>query len=126
VPTINNAAPMTIFNGIKDDSTVAVTQTPITVPDHCPLFFIYAQKGRNGAILTGGASLTQEYGTASLDDTQQYYNHQTALLDLVNAAGNACYVCRMMHLRRQRFVSRLICCRLLCRSTNVIRMARLR
>jgi hypothetical protein len=96
VPTINNAAPMTIFNGIKDDSTDAVTQTPITVPDHCPLFFIYAQKGRNGAILTGGASLTQEYGTASLDDTQQYYNHQTALLDLVNAAGNACYVCRIV------------------------------
>ena len=94
--TINNAAPMTIFNGIKDDSTVAVTQTPITVPDHCPLFFTYAQMGRPGAILTGGASLAQEYGTATLDDTQPYYGHQTALLDRMNAAGNACYVYRIV------------------------------
>lgn len=94
--TINNAAPMTIFDGIKDDSTTQVTLSPITVPDHCPLFFIYAQKGRMGAILTGGASLAAEYGTATLDDTQAYYNHQTALLDRTNAAANACYVSRIV------------------------------
>lgn len=94
--TITTAAPMTIFNGIKDDSTVQVPLTPITVPDHCPLFFTYAQKGRPGAILTGGAALTAEYGAATLDSTQPYYGHQTALLDRVNAEGNACYVCRIV------------------------------
>jgi hypothetical protein len=96
VTTINNAAPMTIFDGAKDDSTEQVPLTPITVPDHCPLFFIYAPKGRPGAILTGGASLAAEYGTAATDDTQPYFNHQTALLQRVNAAANACYVNRII------------------------------
>lgn len=94
--TIVNAAPMTLFDGIKDDSTVAVSTSPIPVPDHCPLFFIYAPKGRTGAILTSGASLTNEYGSAATDDTQQYYNHQTALLARINAAANACYVSRIV------------------------------
>jgi hypothetical protein len=96
VTTIVNAAPMTIFNGFKDDSTVQLPLDPITVPDHCPLFFTYAQKGRSGAILTGGNSLTAEYGAATTDSTQPYFNHQTALLTRINAAANACFVSRIV------------------------------
>lgn len=96
VQPIVNAAPMTIFLGIQDDSTRALVPVPEAIPTHLPKVYTYAQTGPSDPQLVVGDSLTQTYGTASFDDQQPYYTHQSTIIEAVNAQGNQMMVQRLI------------------------------
>lgn len=88
--TIVNAAPMTLFRGINDQSTRALVAEPEQIPTHLPLSFIYAKRGDPSAPqLVVGNSRTIMFHADSFDEQGKYTNHSTILNNLVNAQGNA-------------------------------------
>ncbi len=93
---IINAAPMTIQHGTQDLSKVQLPRVPVDVPQHCPKFFIWAQKGPVTPQLVSGVELTNMYGTTSFDPTGPYFNHSTLFVNGVNAKGNACMIERLI------------------------------
>ena len=84
-----NAAPMVLFRGIQDNSTVALPIEPAVLPTHLPKGYIFAQKGPTDPQLGIGSTRTQTYGAESFNELGIYHNHQTALLNICNANGNA-------------------------------------
>lgn len=86
---IINAAPMVIERGTQDLSTRQLPREPEAIPQHCPLYFIYAQKGPLDRQLVVGAERTNMYGEATWDLRSKYANHQTVFANLTNAEGNS-------------------------------------
>jgi hypothetical protein len=92
---IVNGAPMTIMLGTQDLSTQQVTPTPLQIPQHLPLVFVYAQQGPTTTELVSGVDLTNMYGELTWDLRQPWANHATVLANTVNAQGNAMRIQRM-------------------------------
>lgn len=86
---IINAAPMVIERGTQDLSTRQLPREPEAIPQHCPLYFIYAQKGPTDRQLVVGAERTNMYGEETWDIRSKYANHQTVFANLTNAEGNS-------------------------------------
>jgi hypothetical protein len=88
---IINAAPMTNFLGVQDNSTRALVPTPESLPTHLAKVYGYAQTGPgpNQPQLVVGDSATQMFGADTFDPLKPYYNHQTALItNALNPAAN--------------------------------------
>lgn len=94
---ILNAAPMVIDLGTRDLSTRVVPASPLTIPQHLPKLYIFAEKGPMGPsyIDFDSASLTQVYGDDTFDVNKKYFTHQTPFLMAAAAAGNNCVVHRL-------------------------------
>lgn len=94
---ILNAAPMVIDLGTRDLSTRVVPASPLTIPQHLPKLYIFAEKGPIGPsyIDFDSASLTQVYGDDTFDVNKKYFTHQTPFLQAAAAAGNNCVVHRL-------------------------------
>lgn len=95
---IFNAAPMTIFNGIKDSS---FRQAPIARairPQHMPLFYIKAASGPVGRTIfdPNQGSITRLFGDRTFDVADKYFNHQTAFLQGAIGEGNKVVVERVV------------------------------
>ena len=86
--TIKNAAPRAILNGIKDESGRAPVYQPEARPSHMPHVFLFAQRGTLEPQVVVGDSLVSTYGMESFDYRSKFANHQTVLINTVNAEGN--------------------------------------
>lgn len=86
---IINAAPMVIDYGTWDRSTKQLPRVPEAIAQHCPKFYIFAQKGKgNTPTLAVGAERDRFFGIESFNPLSNYFNHQTVFANLVNAEGN--------------------------------------
>lgn len=93
---IINAAPMTLSQGTQDLSTVQLPRVPVDVPQHCPKFYLYTQKGTIIPQLVSGVELANMYGAISFDERSKYCNHATIFANRVNVKGNAIMVQRVI------------------------------
>ena len=93
---IKNASPQVIHLGADDKSTRVVTPSPEPIPQHCPMFYIFAKKGPTSRELLSGGKLTVTYGSETFDLNDKYYNHQTRFLAGVTSKGNSCMVQRLV------------------------------
>lgn len=91
-----NASPQVIFLGTDDQSKRQITPSPEPIPQHCPLFYIFAKKGPTGRLLLGGSKLTSIYGSETFDMNDQFFNHQTRYLLAVSGKANTCMVQRLV------------------------------
>lgn len=89
------ATPQTIFNGINDQSTVTQENPADLIPTHLPKCFVYTKWGPTTPELVVGASLTNTYHADSFDLRKKWANHQTVLLNKINAQGNSIMVQRL-------------------------------
>lgn len=87
--TIVNAAPMTIFRGISDQSTTAALPVEDNLPTHLPKIYFFAKKGPTSPQLVSGDSLTTMYHADSFDLTKAWATHATVLTNTINSQGNA-------------------------------------
>ena len=85
---IVNAAPLVIDRGTQDLSIRALPREPEAIPQHCPKFFLFAQKGPTTPQLVSGAERINMFGEATFDIRSKFANHQTVFANLVNAEGN--------------------------------------
>jgi len=92
---IKNAMPESRLQGIRDASTRAEVVEPLSVPQHCPLFYIQAERGPLTAQAIG-QGLAQTYGVKSFDERSKYYSHATMGLTAAIGAGNMCFVKRLV------------------------------
>lgn len=93
--TIINGAGMVINLGTDDLSKKVVPVTPEQVPQHLPMFFLFAQRG-HGKQLCDGASAQKIFGDASFDPRGIYYNHATLFAQEAIAAGNNIMIKRVI------------------------------
>ncbi len=96
VSRIVNAAPMVIDRGTQDLSEVQLPISLPQVPQHCPKFYFYAQKGPITPVLTGGNNMVNIYGKDSFDLRKKYANHATVFINGVNATGNLMMMQRLV------------------------------
>jgi hypothetical protein len=95
---IVNAAPMVYDLGTQDLSTRTLPTNPLTIPQHLPKFYVFAEKGPLGPnyVDFGQASITYLYGDNTFDQTKKYYTPQTLFLNLAAANANNCVVHRLV------------------------------
>lgn len=93
---MKNASPQNIKLGTDDKSTRMITPSPEPIPQHCPLFYIFAKKGPTGRQLLGGSKLNSVYGSETFDINDKYFNHQTRFLAAVAGQANTCMVQRLV------------------------------
>lgn len=95
---IVNAAPMVIDRGTRDMSIRQVPESPLEVPQHLPLMYIFAEKGPVGRYYLDhdNVSLTQIYGDKTFDVNSKYYTHVTPFLSATASAGNNVVVHRLV------------------------------
>jgi len=95
---ILNAAPMVIDLGTQDLSTRTIPLAPLSVPQHLPKLYVFAEKGPIGSnyVDFDEVSLTQLYGDDTFDVNLKYHTHQTPFLQATAAAANNCVVHRLV------------------------------
>lgn len=93
---IKNASPQVILLGADDKSTRTVYPSADPVPQHCPLFFIFARKGTTKKQLIGASKFTSLYGDETFDANDKYFNHATRFLQDIASTGNVCMVQRVV------------------------------
>lgn len=91
-----NAAPRFIPRGAEDNSTRQVLPESLPLPQHLPLFYIMAEKGPSGRVITNTSFLPLLYGKKTFSKIDKYYNHQTKLLEKVAGNGNTVMVQRII------------------------------
>lgn len=89
------AAPKATLQGVHDLSGGVLPVTPEQIPTHLPHIFSYMQKGPTYPQLVVGNSMVNMYGSESFDYRGAYANHQTVLINKVNANGNSMVLQRM-------------------------------
>ena len=94
--TIVNGAPMTIFRGTQDLSTVAQVVEPEARPTHLPKIYLYAKSGPTTPQLVVGASRVAIYGDESFDLRKPWATHATVLANIVNSQGNMAMIQRVI------------------------------
>ena len=93
---IKNASPEVILLGADDKSIRYVTPEPEPIPQHLPLFFMFAKKGTTARVLTGATKLPFLYSADSFDGNKPWFNHQTRFLRDIAGTGNVCMVERVV------------------------------
>lgn len=94
--TIRNAAPRVILRGIQDLSGRPPVIDPEMIPTHLPHVFIYSERGPRDPQLVSGDAMVRMYGARTFDYRGPYANHQTVLVNTVNARGNQLMVQRII------------------------------
>lgn len=93
---IKNASPQVILLGADDKSKGVIYPSSDPVPQHCPLFFIFARKGTTTKQLIGSSKFTSLYGDETFDANDKYFNHATRFLSAIAGTGNVCMVQRVI------------------------------
>lgn len=94
--SIKNASPQVIHLGADDKSGRTVTPTSEPIPQHCPLFYIFAEKGPTDRLLLSASKLNTIYGTKTFSTSEKFYNHQTRGLLGISGQANSCMVKRLV------------------------------
>ena len=94
---MKNAAPMVYDQGTQDFSQEIIPTAALEIPQHFPLFYIFAEKGKEGREIVdfGSQTLTAMYGDETFNPEGKYYTHQTPFLELCARNGNNCVVHRL-------------------------------
>lgn len=93
---IKNGSPQVIQLGADDKSGRVVTPSSEPIPQHCPLFYIFAEKGPTDRLLLSASKLETIYGTKTFSVNEKFYNHQTRGLLTVEGQANTCMVKRLV------------------------------
>ena len=88
MPTIQNAAPQYILNGIQDLSGRPPVIDPAQVPSHLPHIFLFTERGPLEPQLVVGGSRATMYGSESFNLRSPYATHQTVLANVINEQAN--------------------------------------
>lgn len=91
-----NAAPLTNWLGIQDDSTAQQLPQPLQVPTHLPLCPLYTPWGPATATLTTPANITSTFGANVFNTRSAYYTHQSLYAETVLDAGNQIMIQRII------------------------------
>lgn len=91
-----NASPQVIHLGADDKSGRIVTPSTEPIPQHCPLFYIFAEKGPTSRLLLPASKLNTIYGDKTFNVNEKFYNHQTRFLLGVAGEANSCIVHRLV------------------------------
>lgn len=90
-----NASPEVLLLGADDKSTRQITPSEEPIPQHCPLFFIFGERGTTKRVLVGGSKLIPMYGASTFDINDKYYTHATLFMQAAISKGNTCVVERV-------------------------------
>lgn len=90
------ATPAIYHLGIDDQSVETVPREPVARPQHCPKFFVFAQRGRGTPTLVSSAEATVLYGERSFQTVSPYFNHSSFYAKRILGKGNACVVQRLI------------------------------
>lgn len=93
---IKNGAPQVIHLGADDKSGRVVTHSSEPIPQHCPLFYIFAEKGPTDRLLLSASKLETIYGSKTFSVNEKFYNHQTRGLLGIAGQANSCMVKRLV------------------------------
>lgn len=93
---IRNAAPRPILRGIRDLSGRPPVYEPEFIPTHLPHAFIFAERGGLMPELVSGDKMVRMFGRKTFQPRTAYYNHQTVMVEKVNAEGNQLMVQRVL------------------------------
>lgn len=93
--TIVNGAPMTIFRGAQDLSTVAQVVEPEARPTHLAKVYLYTRSGPLTPQLVVGASRENIFHADSFDVRKKWANHATILANILNSQGNITQIQRL-------------------------------
>ena len=93
---IKNGAPQVIHLGADDKSGRVVTPSSEPIPQHCPLFYIFAEKGPTDRLLLSASKLETVYGSKTFSVNENFYNHQTRGLLSIAGQANSCIVQRLV------------------------------
>lgn len=93
---IKNGAPQVIHLGADDKSGRIVTPSSEPIPQHCPLFYIFAEKGPADRLLLSASKLETVYGSKTFNVNEKFYNHQTRGLLGVEGQANSCIIKRLI------------------------------
>ena len=91
-----NASPKIVLRGTEDNSKRVIRPEVDPLPQHLPLFYLFAEKGTTKRVITSAPKLVSLYGARTFDIDDKYYNHQTRFLSLVSGNGNTCMVQRLV------------------------------
>lgn len=93
---IRNAAPRPILRGIRDVSGRPPVYEPELIPTHLPHVFAFTERGGLLPELVAGDAMVRMYGRRSFEPRSQYYNHQSVMIEKVNAEGNRMMLQRVL------------------------------
>lgn len=93
---IISAAPFANLLGIQDVSGRPPVIDAEVTPSHLPHVYLYAEKGPTLPQLVSGDSLTSLFGAKTLDTRSPYFNHQSVLANILQGAGNAIMLQRIL------------------------------
>lgn len=94
--TIVNAAPGVVGLGTQNLSSAPYARAVEQLPQHCPKYFIFAQKGPVSEELLVGGDRELMYGADTFAERSAWFSHQTLHSNGVNAEGNAAMYVRMV------------------------------
>ena len=70
-----NASPKIVLRGTEDNSKRVIRPEVDPLPQHLPLFYLFAEKGTTKRVITSAAKLVSLYGARTFDIDDKYYNH---------------------------------------------------
>ena len=93
----SNVAPAALLRGVNDESGRALPNVVEALPQHLPLCPLYTERGDSDKpLLVSGSSAIRTFGAKSFSYREKFAKHQTALFNVVNAEGNACFIQRLI------------------------------
>lgn len=94
---IDSAAPMVNDLGTRDLSGQTIAQVLLNFPQHLPKIYLFAENGPMGPNYMdwSKSTLTEVYGSKTVDVKQKYYSHQTPFAEAAVRAGNNCVIHRL-------------------------------
>lgn len=93
--TIVNGAGLVVNLGTDDLSTRVVPVLPEQVPQHLPLYFLFAKRG-NGRHLTQEDDRHRVFGMETFDPRSVYFNHATLFANESQAVANPAMIQRVI------------------------------
>lgn len=93
---IVNAAPMVRTFNTDDESIVQVPRVPVSLPQHLPKCFIFAERGTTDDKFCTGAEAERIFGKKTFDLRSKYANHSTVFTKAFIAKGNICSIQRVI------------------------------
>lgn len=93
---IKNASPQVINLGAEDKSTRVITPETLPLPQHLPLFMIFAKKGATTREVVDAQQALQLYGDETFEINDKYFNHATRFCSTALGLPNTCMVKRIV------------------------------
>ena len=91
-----NASPQFIPLGIKDNSGRKIPPETIPIPQHVPLFYIYAKYGPTSRQFVNSNNISSMYGADTFDFKRKWFMHTTRFLNLAMKNNNSAMVVRIV------------------------------